>query len=154
MTDFVVGFMRETLTDRVLLIRKNRPAWQAGLLNGPGGKVEDGEAPSQAVVREWREEIGQETSPSQWRLIASLTDLRDFHAGGGTIFWFASEVRFLPRHSGPTDWSKSTDKPPEFIECVRIAELPLRRDIVATARWMIPLAFEDPTAPVLQGAVA
>jgi 8-oxo-dGTP pyrophosphatase MutT (NUDIX family) len=154
MPDYVVGLMRETLSDRILLIRKNRPAWQAGLLNGPGGKIEPGESPAQAMVREWQEEVGQATDPKDWRLIASLTDLRDHHAGGGTLYWFATDQRFLPRYSGPTDYSKTSDAGPEYIEPVRICEIPLRRDVIANLRWMFPLAFEDSTAPVLHSAVA
>jgi 8-oxo-dGTP diphosphatase len=154
MPDYVVGLMRDMLSDRVLLIRKNRPAWQAGLLNGPGGKVEQGETPIDAMVREWNEEIGQLTKPEDWRLIASLTDIRDKYAGGGTLYWFATDQRFLPRYSGPTDYSKTSDAGPEYIEPVRICEIPLRRDVIANLRWMIPLAFEDSTAPVLHSAVA
>lgn len=44
--------------DKILAIRKNRPAWQAGRLNLPGGKVEPGENPFQAARRELEEETG------------------------------------------------------------------------------------------------
>ncbi len=42
---------------RVLLIRKKRGIG-AGKINGPGGKVDPGESPLQAAVRETEEEIG------------------------------------------------------------------------------------------------
>lgn len=42
----------------VLLIRKNRPQWQAGKMNGVGGKVEPGETPQGAAPRELFEETG------------------------------------------------------------------------------------------------
>lgn len=42
----------------VALIRKNRPDWQRGLLNGIGGKVEGSEIPREAMIREFREEAG------------------------------------------------------------------------------------------------
>lgn len=42
----------------VLLIRKNRPSWQAGKLNIIGGHVEDGESPIEAAIREVLEETG------------------------------------------------------------------------------------------------
>ena len=42
----------------VLLIRKARPDWQAGKLNGIGGKVEGAETITEATVREFREETG------------------------------------------------------------------------------------------------
>lgn len=51
----------------VLLILKNRPDWQAGKLNGVGGKVEDYDlGPYAAMIREFYEETGIETNPGQW----------------------------------------------------------------------------------------
>lgn len=47
-----------TPSSRVVLIEKNRPSWQAGKLNGLGGRMEPGEDPHAAVRREVREECG------------------------------------------------------------------------------------------------
>lgn len=55
--EYVVGFAFDTW-NRVALIRKNRPEWQAGKLNGIGGHVEPGEDPDEAMIREFREETG------------------------------------------------------------------------------------------------
>jgi len=44
--------------DRVVLMMKRRPAWQAGRWNGVGGKVEPGEDIHTAMHREAAEEIG------------------------------------------------------------------------------------------------
>ena len=51
---------------RVLLIRKKRPWWQAGLLNGVGGKIEEGETPLQAMRREFQEETGVDVPDQHW----------------------------------------------------------------------------------------
>ncbi len=45
---------------RVVLINKKRPEWQAGLQNGIGGKVLEGEIYLQAMIREFKEETGFE----------------------------------------------------------------------------------------------
>lgn len=53
---FVIGLMFDPTYSRVVLIRKKRPTWQAGLLNAPGGKCEEGELELNAVDREFEEE--------------------------------------------------------------------------------------------------
>lgn len=60
MIEYVVGFLFSPDLEKVVLIRKTHPDWQKGLLNGPGGKVEDGETPYDAMVREFKEETGQQ----------------------------------------------------------------------------------------------
>lgn len=49
----------------VLLVRKKRPTWQAGRLNLPGGKIEEGETPLQAAIREFKEETGYSVKAMQ-----------------------------------------------------------------------------------------
>ena len=72
MKEYVVGFMFDEYRERVVLIRKNRPEWQAGKLNGVGGKVEPDENPMAAMIREFQEETGVETSPLDWTNFALL----------------------------------------------------------------------------------
>ena len=45
-------------SEKILLIEKNRPAWQAGRINFPGGSIEVGETPEEAAIRELKEETG------------------------------------------------------------------------------------------------
>jgi 8-oxo-dGTP pyrophosphatase MutT (NUDIX family) len=52
---YSVGFMFDRHLN-VPLIRKLKPAWQAQLLNGVGGKQEEGETLHQCMIREWVEE--------------------------------------------------------------------------------------------------
>lgn len=54
----------------VALIRKNRPDWQKGSLNGIGGKIEDGETPLDAMIREFREEAG--LTVTQWYSVVNM----------------------------------------------------------------------------------
>jgi 8-oxo-dGTP pyrophosphatase MutT (NUDIX family)/NTP pyrophosphatase (non-canonical NTP hydrolase) len=57
---YVVGFALNEARTHVCLIRKTRPSWQCGYLNGIGGKVEPGETTHEAMVREFLEETGVE----------------------------------------------------------------------------------------------
>lgn len=61
MIEYSVGFLHND--EDVALVRKNRPAWQDGLLNGIGGKIEEGESPHDAQVREFHEEAGRFVGP-------------------------------------------------------------------------------------------
>lgn len=65
--DYVLGFAFTADKNRVLLISKNRPAWQKGLLNGIGGKMVPGELSKYAMCREFFEETGIKSEPSDWR---------------------------------------------------------------------------------------
>ena len=51
---------------RVLACRRTAPASAAGRWELPGGKVERGETPEAALVREVREELGCEIAVSPW----------------------------------------------------------------------------------------
>lgn len=66
MQRYVAGFAFDD-SNRVLLVRKKVPRWQAGLLNGVGGKIEEGETPGQAMAREFGEETTCETHESRWK---------------------------------------------------------------------------------------
>ena len=51
--------------DQVLLIHKKK-GLGAGMVNAPGGHIEEGETPVEAAVRETREEVGLETENLQF----------------------------------------------------------------------------------------
>jgi len=56
MIKYVVGFLFDLDYNRVVLIRKLRPEFLKGKLNGVGGKVDPGETGLQSVRREFHEE--------------------------------------------------------------------------------------------------
>lgn len=69
---------------QILLIRKKR-GLGAGKINGPGGRLEPGETPAQAAVRETREELGIEALDPRLRgeLFFQFTDGYSLHC---TVF--------------------------------------------------------------------
>ena len=52
------------IPSNVLLVEKQRPAWQVGRYNLPGGKIEEDETIHEAAIRELYEETGIMTSES------------------------------------------------------------------------------------------
>ena len=61
--NYVCGFLVDEAWDQVVLVKKLRPTWQAGKLNGVGGKIETiigekVESPLDAMIREFKEETG------------------------------------------------------------------------------------------------
>ncbi len=55
---YVLGFALDYDLRKVILIRKEKPLWQKGKLNGVGGKIEEGESSLDAMIREFEEESG------------------------------------------------------------------------------------------------
>ena len=66
MQGYVAGFAFSPDGENVALLTKARPEWQAGLMNGIGGKIEPGELPIDAMVREFQEETGELVYKEQW----------------------------------------------------------------------------------------
>jgi len=70
---YCLGFAFTPNFQNVVLLTKARPDWQAGKLNGVGGKVEDDETHGSAMNREWFEETGVPlTSP--WTRVVKMHD--------------------------------------------------------------------------------
>ena len=77
---YVVGFCFNSDKTQVALILKNHPAWQAGKLNGIGGKIEVGEIPIFAMIREFEEEAGIHTTMMHWIPFCNINGIHfDLH---------------------------------------------------------------------------
>jgi 8-oxo-dGTP diphosphatase len=83
--NYVAGFLFNPELNRVLLVKKSKPAWQVGALNAIGGKIENGETRQAAMVREFEEETGVRTIIETWKFFATL-EVKD---GGGTVHFAA-----------------------------------------------------------------
>lgn len=82
---YVTGFLLNPSGNQVVLIRKKHPEWQAGKLNGVGGKIEPIDPSAlDAMIREFREETG--ATISSWIPYARLHNLENDH----TIFYFVA----------------------------------------------------------------
>lgn len=129
---YVCGFLFSPDRSRVLLIRKNRPAWQAGKLNGLGGKIERGETPHQAMRREFREEAGLDLPEDRWQHVLTLSGEDDAGAGHGWAGHFFRAFGELSEAKAMTD---------ERLEVYDPKALP--DAVIPNLRWMIPLMLDD-----------
>lgn len=123
MQHYVAGFMFDETLEHVALIKKNRPTWQAGLLNGIGGHVEHGETTIEAMTREFFEETGHPTFNRVWTKFTVLN-------GDGFTVNFYTAV-------GPVrDLKSTTDEPVEVfhVDCVD------SDNAVPNITWLIPAA--------------
>ena len=118
----------------VALIRKNRPEWQAGKLNGVGGKIEPNEDFSAAMVREFREEAGRETTMDQWRHYGQMIGMNDDNEGAFKCQIFASTMpgAAIYRLKGQES---------EQIEIISIEKL-CENEMIENLHWLILLALD------------
>lgn len=125
MKHYVVGFAFDLEKRRVVLIEKKRPAWQKGRFNGVGGKIEKGEAPFDAMVREFKEEAGIEVY-YQWRPLIKLH----------TIKW---EVFFFYSFTDISNCRTMTD---ELITIIPTKRIPSMSTIISSLKWLVPMCLD------------
>lgn len=142
--ELVVGFLFLDHCRQVVLIRKDKPDWQAGRLNGVGGKVEPGENFMDAMPREWYEETGE--SRSQWEHFAQLdigrVTIHFFRAFDQTSIAKTTEKEVIVR----ADVSTLRDSE---MHC-RYGDTMLRLPVVTNLKWLIPLALSGESAIITQ----
>lgn len=120
MTEYVAGFMFDA--DRVALVVKNRPAWQAGRMNGIGGHIEPGETPEDAMVREFKEETGYQWK-ADWHKFAELSG-DDWRVH---FFWVLGDHSIL---------KSTTDEKIVSIPCDRINHA----NCISNLTWLVPMS--------------
>jgi 8-oxo-dGTP pyrophosphatase MutT (NUDIX family) len=66
MKKYVLGFLFNDDLSKVVLIRKNRPTWMRGLLNGVGGELHRAKNEFESMYLEFKEEAGVSIIPDDW----------------------------------------------------------------------------------------
>lgn len=108
----------------VVLIRKNKPDWQRGKLNGVGGKVEPGESPRAAMQREFEEEAGL--------LITAWYEVVDMIFDDCVVHVFQARLGVTRNPVSKTD---------EQIEVWNVRDLLPYRNKIDNLNWLIPMAL-------------
>lgn len=125
---YVVGFLFNEDRDLVVLIQRLSPfsdvkrRW-----NGVGGKIGDGEAPAEAMVREFREETGLIVPQDQW---AHCITLHNEHFECQVFRAFAHNVDHVE--------TKGQDQVSVW-DFQALQECPL----VDHVEWIIPLLLDE-----------
>lgn len=129
---YVAGFLfrqSSPVTKGVLLVRKNHPKWQANLMNGIGGEIEDGESILGAMVREFKEEANYVTNG--WDLFASE------HGPGYEVWFFRHTLpeSLIDKYVAP----EFNDKDEELVWCVASD---IKYPVIGNLHWLMPLALD------------
>lgn len=134
---YVAGFRIDPEARTVVLIRKGKPEWQKGRLNGVGGKIEPTEVAPYAMRREFREEAGVDIA--DWDMFAVVQGL-----------W--GSVSFL-RSFGPTSGVRTMESEP--IEVHDLERVPWDQ-CLPNLSWLLPLALyiDDAYDPVVAAEIA
>lgn len=129
MKRFTLAFIFDSTLHHVLLIHKNRPAWQAGKINAIGGKVEKGEASLTCIMRETREETNLQTEPEKWVFLGIMKG-KDWQIDVFSYIYLGN----------PTDAKTMEDQP---IEWFHVHKLPDK--VIYNLRWLTHLAIDKHT---------
>jgi 8-oxo-dGTP diphosphatase len=124
---YVLGFLFDPEKSTVLLIEKKRPAWQSGRLNGIGGKINPGEVPLAAMIREFEEETA--VMLTRWTRFAEMS------GDGFRIYCYKAFSYSIGATKTATD---------EEVFCIRLDNF-LNCPIMPNLAWLIPLALDGDT---------
>jgi 8-oxo-dGTP diphosphatase len=128
MKHYVLGFVFDMDSVFVLLIKKNKPEWQAGRWNGIGGKIENSDAsPLEAMDRECMEEAGIHCD---WKLRIIFT------CPGGTVYVFGAwRIKLDPKQLED-----------EELKVFSVNDIPA--EAMGNLAWMIPLCAAGVSVPI------
>jgi 8-oxo-dGTP diphosphatase len=127
-SNYVLGFLFRGDRGSVVLIRNLKPKWQAGLLNGVGGKVEPGENPKDAMNREFMEECGVYIAGPNWRHFARMSG---DHFSVDCYTFCDTDA-----------WEKAVTQESERIEKIHPDDVK-QSDCISNLPWLIALALDE-----------
>lgn len=139
-TRYVVGFIVDLETKQVVLIRKNRPADQKGKLNGVGGRINVGESPVQAMVREAQEECGVRTTKDSWLQFhyERRLDVTQQIPTNTCLYFYVCVATEETRNTVRT----RTDEPVDLYEFEGHGTLRTQEPVVPSLHWLLPMALD------------
>lgn len=136
--NFVCGFLYNKNQSQVILVKKNRPKWQLGRLNGVGGKLEEKENSKACMVREFREETGVITNTTDWTHFCSYT-----WKEGIVNFYCATNEKYFIKVKTITD----EEVGPYYIQDIK------NHPHIYNLNWLVPLSLDSSLNFIKNGAI-
>jgi 8-oxo-dGTP diphosphatase len=128
--DYVLALLFTADAREVVLVRKTRPAWQAGRVNALGGKLHPGEELFDAARREVEEEAGVDVERWEEFLVWRDPEYR---------------LRAVRAFDDVARLARTTEDQEVFL--ADVSGLPL--NVIDNLRWIIPLALDrDVRVPI------
>lgn len=128
---YTMGFLFSHYRTHLALIHKLKPKWQAGRINGIGGKLEENENYRDCMRREFKEETGVDITT--WQQFCELRGdwgmVMCYKAFDDAIF----QVKTMEQ---------------EQIEIFPVGLLPYS-EMIPNLRWLIPLALDKDSISVI-----
>ncbi|HEU5183669.1 MAG TPA: NUDIX domain-containing protein [Gemmatimonadaceae bacterium] len=125
--EYVLALLFTADGREVVLVRKTRPAWQAGRVNALGGKIDAAESLTDAARREVREEAG--VNVEAWE---------EF------LVWRDPEYRLRAVRAFDDVARQARTAEDQEVFLANVGALPL--GVIDNLRWMIPLALDRDVA--------
>lgn len=128
--DYVLALLFTADAREVVLVRKTRPAWQAGRINALGGKRLPGESLAEAARREVREEAGVDVDGWEEFLV-----------------WHDPQYRMRAVRAFDDAARQARTAEDQEVFLAYVGALPL--DVIDNLRWIVPLALDrDVAVPI------
>jgi 8-oxo-dGTP pyrophosphatase MutT (NUDIX family) len=126
MERYTIGIYFDYKLEKVVLILKNRPKWQAGRYNFPGGHIEPDEKGIDCVVREFEEECGIKTFPNDWKEIGMILNDEFYEVQIFTAIQKEEHGTICTKEDQPVEWKQLNLLP---------------SNMISNLHWLIPFAL-------------